>query len=201
MKITAIKQQTKNPDRVSIFVDNVYSFSLTLDELLREKLVRGLELDKPRLKVLKQLSAEGKLKMRVLNWLLLRPHSTREYKDYMYRKKADPDLVAAWAAEFSAKDYLNDVRFADWLVEQRVASGKSNRALRAELRQKGIDSETINSVLETTRDNEETRLRELISKKRRLSRYQDNTKLLQYLVRLGFSYSSAKAALGADEAE
>jgi hypothetical protein len=33
MKITAIKQQVKNPERVSIFVDGKYEFSLSLDEL------------------------------------------------------------------------------------------------------------------------------------------------------------------------
>ena len=34
MKITAIKAQVKNPERVSIFVDDKYSFSLSLDELV-----------------------------------------------------------------------------------------------------------------------------------------------------------------------
>jgi hypothetical protein len=33
MKITAIKQQVKNPERVSVFIDEKYEFSLSLDEL------------------------------------------------------------------------------------------------------------------------------------------------------------------------
>ena len=40
MRVSSIKQQVKNPQRVSIFVDGKYSFSLSLDELLREKIKR-----------------------------------------------------------------------------------------------------------------------------------------------------------------
>ena len=44
MKITALKQQIKNPERVSIFVDEKYAFSLSLDELVKYKLKNGDEL-------------------------------------------------------------------------------------------------------------------------------------------------------------
>ena len=45
MTITKISAQVKNPDRVSIYIDGVYSLSLNLDQLLVEKLKFGLELD------------------------------------------------------------------------------------------------------------------------------------------------------------
>ena len=47
MKITTIKQQVKNPERASIFVDGKYSFSLSLNELVAEKLKIGQEIDDP----------------------------------------------------------------------------------------------------------------------------------------------------------
>ena len=85
MKLTAIKQQVKNPDRVSIFVDGQYSFSLSLDELLSQKLKTNIEIDEPRLKQLKQVSADGKLRLRAMEWVLNRPRSIREFRDYMFR--------------------------------------------------------------------------------------------------------------------
>ncbi|MEX1995188.1 MAG: hypothetical protein WD887_00210, partial [Candidatus Saccharimonadales bacterium] len=91
MKITSLKQQIKNPERVSIFVDNKYSFSLSLDELVAQKLKKDTQLDEARLKTLKKLSADGKSRARALNWLLIRPHSTRELQDYLRRKKTDPE--------------------------------------------------------------------------------------------------------------
>src|SRR5438105_4270496 len=105
MKITAIKQQVKNPERVSVFVDGKYEFSLSLDELLREKLNKDSELDKGDVKRLKKLSADGKLRTRALEWVLNRPHSGREFGDYLYRKKAEPEQIEQWRREFQEKGY------------------------------------------------------------------------------------------------
>src|SRR5687768_12514323 len=104
MKITSIKQQVKNPERVSVFVDEKYAFSLSLDELLKYKIKKDDEIDKAQLKKFKKISDDGKLRGRALEWLLNRPHSIREFKDYLYRKKADPGLSDALIEEFSSKN-------------------------------------------------------------------------------------------------
>lgn len=200
MRITAIKQQVKNPERVSVSVDGKYAFSLSLDELLREKLKKDDEIDEARVKQLKKLSEEGKLKMRTLNWLLMRPHSTRELRDYLRRKKADTELVEAWIEEFTSKKYLDDESFARWWVETR-RSGKqsSTKKLSFELRSKGIEREMIDRVLQDAQDDEQAALNELIEKKRRLPRYRaDEQKLMEYLVRQGFGYGDVKRSLSAD---
>jgi hypothetical protein len=93
MKITSIKQQVKNPERVSIFVDNKYEFSLSLDELVKYKLKNNDELTAADVKKYKKISADGKLRGRSLEWLMNRPHSEREFRDYLYRKKAEPDQI------------------------------------------------------------------------------------------------------------
>src|SRR3989344_6400241 len=101
MQITSMKQQVKNPERVSIFVDGKYEFSLTLDELLQQRLKNGTELDKADVKRLKKVSVDGKLRIRAIEWLLNRPHSVREFRGYLYRKKAEPELMEAFIEEFS----------------------------------------------------------------------------------------------------
>ncbi len=197
MKITAIKEQAQNPERVSIFVDGKYSFSLTLNELLSEKLRRDVELDDHRLRSLKKLSEEGKLKMRALAWLMSRPHSIREFKDYLYRKKASPEQIAAWTEEFLSRGHLDDLSFARWWSEQRSANKRSNRFIQSELYKKGVAKDIIETVLGGSESNERDRLVELVQKKRRLGKYaSDPTKLMQYLVRQGYSYSLVKEAVG-----
>lgn len=42
MKITALKAQIKNPERVSVFVDGKYSFSLTINEVIDQKIKKDL---------------------------------------------------------------------------------------------------------------------------------------------------------------
>src|SRR3989338_9571855 len=133
MKITAIRSHVKNPERVSVFLDGKYGFSLSLDELLHEKLKNGDELDKAAEKRLKKISADCKLRARTLEWLLNRPHSTRELRDYLYRKKAELEIINSLVEEFSAKGYLDDAKFAVWLIELQKRRGKSDRAIRSEL--------------------------------------------------------------------
>jgi regulatory protein len=200
MTITAIKQQVKSPERVSLFVDGKYSFSLTLDQLLAEGLKVGLEIDEPRLVTLKRLSAEGKLRMRALEWLMTRPHSIREFRDYLRRKDADADLVDGWVEEFITRRYLDDNKFAEWFIEQRREHRhRSNRAIRAELAAKGIDRSLVAELMESSTDDEASALKALIEKKRRSPRYRDDAVLMAYLVRQGYGYSVVKDALAGEE--
>lgn len=202
MKITAIKQQVKNLERVSIFVDGEYSFSLRLDELVAHKIKNNDELSEADVKRLKKISTDGKLKARALEWVLNRPHSVREFGDYLRRKKAEPDLIETWAQEFTSKKYLNDHAFAQWLYELRARAGKSNRAINAELFKKGITRDISDIIFEENIDDEAERVKMLIDKKRKLSRYKSNPeKLAQYLVQQGYSWQLVKQALYANTPE
>lgn len=195
MRITRIAQQIKNNERVSIFVDGKYSFSLNLDQLLESKLKSGTEIDEAQLKAFIKLSKDGKLKMRATEWLLIRPRSSKELNDYLYRKKLEPEQIKAWLLEFKKKNYQNDQSFARWWVEQRRNKNRSSMFIKSELRAKGIDSETISNALETNAANDRTALKALIEKKRQLSKYKDDKKLIEYLMRLGYSYSLIKEVL------
>jgi regulatory protein len=202
MKITSIKQQVKNSERVSLFIDGKYSFSFSLDELVKYKLKTNDELTPGDVKKYKKLSEDGKLRARALEWLLNRPHSTREFKDYLYRKKAEPELSEKLIEEFSQKGYLDDVKFALWFSELRGRKGKSDRALRAELFKKGINREVVDEVIEQSAGDETSRLQILVEKKAKLPRYKnDQQKLAQYLTSQGFSYSAVREALKINQPE
>jgi|SRR5579862_720868 len=202
MKITALKQQIKNPQRVSVFVDEKYSFSLSLDELVKYRLKNSDDLSGADVKKFKRISEDGKLKARALAWVLNRPHSVREFRDYMRRKKADESLTQDLIEEFNSRKYLDDEHYAKWLYEMRARASKSDRAIRAELASKGVDREMASQLLEEQGGDEAERLRELIAKKKKLSRYQnDQTKLIQYLTSQGFSYSLVKQALKINKPE
>jgi regulatory protein len=195
MKITALKQQVKKPERVSVFVDDKYEFSLSLSEVVKYGVKNGLEIDEADLKKYKKLSEDGKVSARALEWVLNRPHSIREFRDYMFRKKADLDLTEKLINQFSKQKYLDEEAYGKWLIELRSRAGKSNRAIKAELRAKWLDRELVDQLIEVQGDGEEQRLRELVAKKQKLSRYRDPLKLKQYLAAQGFSYDLIKSVL------
>jgi len=201
MKITAIKQQVKNPERVSVFVDGKYEFSLSLDELVKYKLKNNAELGEADVKKYKKISADGKLRMRTLEWLLNRPHSERELRDYLYRKKVEPEQIQSLVDEFTDRKYMDNAKFAEWFAELQARRGKSDRAIRSELFKKGISRELADEVLGAAAGDESQRLKAMIDKKRRLSRYKnDSDKLARYLTSQGFSWQDVKKELaGTDE--
>ncbi len=196
MKITAIKQQVKNSERVSIFVGGKYEFSLSLDELIKYKLKNNDELDKADVKRFKKISADGKLRGRALEWLMNRPHSEREFRDYLYRKKAEPEQIENLVNEFIEKDYLDDAKFAVWFSELQARRNKSGRQIKAELFKKGISREVVDETLADGAGGEVERLKALIEKKSKLSRYKnDRQKLVKYLTSQGFSWQLVKQQL------
>jgi regulatory protein len=194
-KITNLKHQIKNSNRVSVFVDGEYSFGLTVDQILNFKLKKGDLLDDKDIKNYKKQSEVGKLKQKSLEWLMLRPHSTQEFINYTYRKKIDEDLTEAWIKEFTVKKYLNDENFARWFSDQRLRKNESLRAISAKLRSKGISQTIISDVLGDIYTSDIETIKKLIKKVGSRPRYKDPQKLMAYLVTKGFHYGDIKEAM------
>lgn len=196
MKITAIKAQVKRAGRYSIFVDEKYSFSLSESALLDRKLSIGQELRKEDIDELKRISAEDKLYNQVLGYLAIRPRSTFEVETYLKRKQASPELQREILATLEDKQLLNDRSFAaSWVESRRMLKATSRRRLQLELRQKRVPDQVIRDVLAEDEVSDEDALRELVARKRKQTKYQDDLKLMQYLARQGFSYDSIKLVL------
>src|ERR1035437_7486936 len=86
MKITAISSQIRDKNRVNISVDGKYRFSLDMYQLIDLGIKVGREYEESELISLEQESQFGKVYGRSLEYCLMRPHSSREVRDYLYRK-------------------------------------------------------------------------------------------------------------------
>ena len=203
MEITSINPAVKNPNRVNIFVDRQFSFSLDLTQLVDEKLKVGQRLSDSDLARLKDLSSFGKLYQRSLEWVLSRPRSVKETRDYLKRKQIKkPEYAITNAAitaiieRLQAHKYLDDARFTAYYLENRhQKKGISRRQLEQELRQKyGISPSLIQSAIIDSPRSDAEEITKLIRKKRRLKSY-DDVKLTRYLLQKGFDYDLVKAAV------
>lgn len=199
MKITAIKAQVKRPDRYSIYVDDTYAFSLSDQALLETRLAPGDELDEAELKRLKQRSADDKLYAAALRYVALRPRSTWEMESYLLRKGSPAPLNEQITNKLCKLDLLNDEQFArSFVADRRLLRPTSRRRLIMELRKKRVNDEIIRNAVGSDQEEELSALRQVIERKRRQSRYQDEQKLMQYLARQGYAYDDIKAALRDD---
>jgi len=196
MKVTAIKAQVRQQGRYSIFVEGKYSFSLSESALLESKLVIGQELTGEEVKRFKQLSGDDKLYNMALRYAVMRPRSTWEMESYLQRKKTTPLLSQQILSKLSNLGLLNDRSFAEsWVQSRRLLKPVSRRRLQAELRAKRVPDDITQAVLAEDETDERDTLRELVERKRRQTKYQDQTKLMQYLARQGFSYDDIKNVL------
>ncbi len=186
--ITDLKQGVKNPNRVNVFIDGKFSFSLDIAQVVDLGVKVGAKLSAEKLAELKKASEFGKLYQRALEWVLVRPRSEKEVRDYLYKKvferKLDKGYIDLIVARLKEKKYLDDLVFAKYYVENRfVKKGISRRRLSLELMKKGVAKEIIAEVLDGRNDEEE--ILKMIAKKR--GRY-DDEKLISYLCRQGFSF-------------
>jgi regulatory protein len=216
MKITAISSQVRNPDRVNISVDGTYRFSLDIFQLSELGVKVGKEYTDQELTELEIESQFGKLYSRALEYCLMRPHSAKEVRDYLWRKTrttkyrnkktgeiAEREGVSQNVADrvyarLVDKNYIDDEKFARFWVENRnLTKGSSTRKLIAELRTKGVEQSTISNVLADSDRNDDEELRKVLAKKR--SKYDDEQKLIAYLARQGFSYDDIKSVLNEED--
>jgi hypothetical protein len=84
--ITNLKQGVKNPNRVNVFVNSKYALSLDVAQVVDSGVKVGLEISENGLVELKKASEYGKLYQRTLEWVLVRPRSVRETRDYLSKK-------------------------------------------------------------------------------------------------------------------
>jgi regulatory protein len=199
MKITAIKQQIKRQGRYSIFVEGKYEFSLSETALLESKLSIGQDLSEVQLGELKQASIDDKAYNNALAYAMLRPRSTWEMEQYLLRKKCSPALSKKILNKLSINELLNDEAFArSWVANRRLLKPVSRRRLIQELRAKRVPGEIAERAVAADETDEQAVLVELIARKRKQTRYQDDQKLMQYLAGQGFGYGDIKAALSTE---
>lgn len=212
MKITGISVQAKNPNRVNVSVDGKYRLSLDIVQVIDLGLKRDQEIDEETLASFEEESEYGKLYARALEYVLLRPHSSREVRDYLRRKSQVTKYKSRKTGEvkerpgvsvsitdrvyerLEQRGYIDDEKFAAYWAENRnQTKGASRRKLSAELQAKGVPRTIIDTVLAESTRNDNQEIAKVIAKKR--ARYPDDQKLIAYLARQGFSYDDIKSEL------
>lgn len=207
MKITSLTSQQKDKNRINVFIDGKYRFSLDVFQVGELGIKIGKEYSEEELVALETESQFGKVYTRALEYSLSRPHSAKEVRDYLYKKTRDsrtktggvkkgvsPIITQRAYDRLIERGYVNDQKFARFWVENRnLRKGASKRKMTAELRAKGVESFIIDEVLADSERSDSDELQKIITKKR--TRYPDDQKLMAYLARQGFRYDDIRTAL------
>jgi regulatory protein len=191
MKITALKIQARNKGRVNVYVDGKYGFAVA--KIVAARLAIGQVLDEAAIAGLRGVDDVEKAYERALKFLAPRPRSVVEVRRRLETAKVPAETIEAVLQRLQRAGLLDDQAFANFWVENRgTFRPRSKRALRMEMKQKGLPEEAVKQALAETDDAGAAAALAAQRAPRLASlEYQDfRRKLGEFLGRRGFNYDT-----------
>jgi regulatory protein len=147
-KITALRAQAKDPQRVNVFIEGEFAIGVSLTTITKTGLHVGKQLSAEEFAKLEQTESGDKAYLAALRFLEARPRSIAEVRTRLARKDYASEAIDAAIARLAELELLDDAAFARYWVENRQSyRPRGAGALRDELRRKGIDAEVTAEVL------------------------------------------------------
>jgi regulatory protein len=188
-KITAIKVQKKNPNRVSVFLDGEFAFGLS--RIVAAWLHIGQELSVEKIASLQAEDTREIAYQQALKFLNFRQRSQAEVERNLKDHQFPEEIVAGVIDRLQNNGLLDDSHFAQAWVENRSEfRPRGKNLLRLELRQRGLQDEVIESAILNIDEGElayQAGLKQA-RKLRDLEWNQFRQKMYGFLSRRGFDY-------------
>ena len=190
-KITALKVQKKNQNRINVYLDGSFAFGLS--RIVAAWLKIGQELDAEKIAELKGQDTYEVAYQKAVHFISYRTRTTQEVSRKLKDLEFEAAVIEDVIERLKRNQYLGDGDYAERWVENRTAvKPRSHRMIAMELRQKGVAEEEIAKALESAPDDEELAYQALKRRIHRYLRYDFQTyrkKAGDYLGRKGFPYS------------
>jgi regulatory protein len=194
--ITALEVQKRNKERVNVYLDGEFAFGLPIIEAAH--LHKGQVLAEEQIKALQAIDTLARALDQAVKLLSRRPYSTAEIRRNLESKQVPSTVIDEVLAKLAHLGYVDDQAFAEFWVENRERfRPRGPRALRYELRQKGIADKLIDAVLGEfdAHDAAYRAAQEKVRRLRRLTPEQFQTKLGAFLIRRGFAYDIVREVI------
>ncbi len=188
-KITALTLQKRNRQRVNVHLDGEYAFGLA--RIVAAWLSVGQEIRDEKIAELKAQDEYEVAYQRALRLLEHRPRAEREIRQSLDKKGTREEVTNAVLERLQKAGLVNDGQFAHMWVENRSElHPRSRRALAFELKQRGVNEETIRQAVSKV-DEEEMAYQAALKQARKLISldWQNfRQKMYGFLARRGFNY-------------
>ncbi|MEJ5314653.1 MULTISPECIES: regulatory protein RecX [Anaerolinea] len=192
--VTALVSQKRNAQRINVFIDGKFAFSLS--RIVAAWLKVGQFLPDEKIEQLKQEDAREAAMQSALRLISVRPRSEAEIRERLQSKNFPENVVESVISRLKESGLVGDVEFARlWLEQRQHFRQKSRKVIAMELRQKGVTDEIIQEVLAESPGDDQTAyfagqkyLRRIIH----LGKREFFQKMVTYLARKGFSYEVSR---------
>lgn len=200
-KITKIEVQKRNKERVNLFLDGEYAFSISAELVYKEGLKVNKEINFEEIKELAENESFIRCKETALRSIEKAHKTEKEIRDKL-RLKGYEDNAIDYSIEFLKKyNFLNDQNYAKAFIKDKLNSIGSQK-IKYSLIQKGISREIIDEELyDLDKENEKNIAFNIAKKKLNLIKgkesdnYKISGKLFRYLISKGYSADITNAVV------
>ncbi|MDD5467853.1 MAG: RecX family transcriptional regulator [Anaerolineales bacterium] len=193
--ITALAAQKKNPERINVYLDGEYAFSLS--RFVAAWLQAGQTVSEEKIASLLAEDEREAAIQQAVKFLNFRERSEAEVRANLEKHGLRGEVVEEALAKLRENGLVDDERFATSWVENRTEfHPRSRRALAFELRQKGIQAEAIERALASFDEDEMAyrAARKAAGRWANLEWKEFRQKVINLLARRGFGYETAAQA-------
>ena len=146
--VTAIEPQKAKRERVNLFLDGDFAFSLSAPVVAEFGLQPGQRLSPADIEEIKNADLLHRCLYCALRYLGARPRSGVEIKVRLRRYGFGDDIIQKVIAQLEEQKLVDDAAFARFWRENRESfRPRSRRLIEAEFRRKGVDAEIVAEAL------------------------------------------------------
>lgn len=148
-RITEIRDQVRDPERVSLFIDGEFRIGLPRIAVAERNLRVGQILTEDDLAELETVDEVSRATNQAVRLLGFRPRSRSEISTRLRRNGFSDEAISAAIEKMVDYGYVNDEDFASFWVENRQQHRpRGRRALKDELRERGVPPEIIDRAID-----------------------------------------------------
>lgn len=156
MKITAIRAQRRQRERLNVHVDGEFRLALPSEVILRRGLRAGMEITEAAIRELEAEDLAWKARQASLTLLSYRPRTARELQRRLERKDFPGEVARATVEDLRSRGLVDDAAFAESFVRDRMRMRpRGRRRLIQELRAKGVDPDAADSAISRVLEGED----------------------------------------------
>ena len=193
--ITKIGRQKNNPERYNIYLNDEYAFAVDESTLIKFGLMKGKTLEQFDIDEIAYEDEIAKAFNKALHFLSFQMRSEYEVKKKLLDAGHGEAVVLEAIRKLENLGFLNDATYSKALLETKKRTMKKGpRAIRQDLKKKGIDKSLQDEVLETFTHEEQLDIAMQLAEKEvragnRKTPTQVKQKIQDVLMRKGYSFS------------
>lgn len=196
MIISKIEQAKKNKERVNVYSEGEYAFSLYIDTAIAHGIRAGAEIDDSELKSIAQEDEKLYGVKTALKYVSYKMRSSGEVRRKLGEKQISKSAADYAVEELTKMGYLNDDEYARLYVEE-LKHSKGRIDIEERLLYKGIPKEIARKYLKNIDQSETVKEMALALKAKwsGLDKYKAKQKIFTNLMGKGFDFGEIKSAV------